>query len=369
MSRDLLLKTTSINWARGDSSCRPSPVALPPTPRITLNAEEKKRVAKLAALRARAASGDEMARKKWRFTQAKVAMMREQARSGDKMAARSCQVLEQSGLFGKSVKVTSASGFETHKTYLADASVEPGKAATLVLEPRVAISSPTLTVVTSDGNFELIGIVRGGKVVFPHATLQDLRGGLVVPGVVSREAPLKIAVRNTGAGRGVVNAELNGTAVSGREESCGREEILGEFVGDEERMARDAGPAERDASARVRGDYQHRGGDRGRRARQLRKLVWRATRGDAGAAARLQQVTSSLQQRASSGDARATALVQKIQAMQARAQSQLAAQQAQQAQATAPATTPVAAPPPPPAAASLNVTYAAPASDYSDDYE
>jgi hypothetical protein len=265
MSRDLILRSTPKNWARGDASCAPSPVALPPTPRIVLTPEEKTRVGKLAALRSKAASGDAKARKEWRFAQAKIAMLRDRARGGDPKATRSCQVLEQGGLFGKPVK----------------------------------------------------------------------------PSVSGRE-------------------EISGELV-GRMEISG-EESLGEFVGDEERLARESGPAERAAAARISGasPRRHRGKQR---SRNLRKLVWRASRGDAAAAAKLQQVTARLQQRASAGDARASAVLQKVQSMQVRAQAQAAQQPA------APPPPPAYAPPQPTPTQPIEATYAAPAADFEEDYE
>jgi hypothetical protein len=161
-------------------------------------------------------------------------------------------------------------------------------------------------------------------------------------------------------------------AGSGREEICGKEEILGEFVGDEERLLRDAGQTERSASVRIRGDYPTSNPswrrNRRHKGRRLRKLAWKASHGDANAATRLQQVTTRLQQRSAAGDTQATALLQKIQAAQSQLPSQATPYNPAQP-ATYPPAAPFVANPPPVLNPPLNVTYAAPPADYSDDYE
>jgi hypothetical protein len=278
MSQDLLLKTVKKSWARGgleDLSYTPISASSPEAPKVVPTPEERARLGKLATLRARAESGDARSQKEWRVTLTKVASLRVRARGGDPKAVRACQILEQSGIFGKSRKTT-ASGND------------------------------------------------------PHA----LSGELV-----------------------------------GRQEIMGREELLGEFVGDEERMSRDAGSSERAASARVCGAFPNfaRNRKRHQRSRRLRKLVWRSARGDASATTRLQQVTSRLQQRSSAGDARATALLQQVQNMQVQAQAQVASQAVTPAAAPTTTTPPPGAPPA--AALPIEVTYAAPTADYGDEYD
>jgi hypothetical protein len=279
MSQDLILRTVKKNWARGgleDLSYTPISVSSPETPKVVPTPEERARLGKLATLRARAESGDARSQKEWRVTLTKVAALRVRARGGDPKAVRACQVLEQSGIFGKSRKSAS-----------------------------------------------------------------------------NGDAP------NT----------LSGEVV-GRQEIMGREELLGEFVGDEERLSRDAGSAERDATSRVCGTFPNfaRNRKHHQRGRRLRKLVWRSARGDASATSRLQQVTSRLQQRSSAGDARATALLREVQDMRSRAQARVASQTAT---SPAAALTPTAPPPgaPPAAAPPIEVTYAAPAADYGDEYD
>lgn len=106
------------------------------------------------------------------------------------------------------------------------------------------------------------------------------------------------------------------------------EHLLGEFVGDEARTAREAGGAEQEADARVRGEYAVLGqwNWRGRRRRRhLRHLVERSVRGDANAAAKLQQVTARLTQRSQAGDQGATSLLQQVQSWTTTYQARLAA--------------------------------------------
>ena len=152
------------------------------------------------------------------------------------------------------------------------------------------------------------------------------------------------------------------------------DDALGAFVGDEDRTAREAGGAEREAASRVRGDYAVLGQWRGRgsrRRRRLRRLVERSVRGDASATAKLQQVTARLTQRSQAGDQRATALLQQVQSWTATYQSQLTATPTQAANyvpgAPSPYVPPVATPTPA-TQVLANVTYPAPASqDYYDD--
>jgi hypothetical protein len=265
MSRDLIFKTLKKSWARDDFTYKPSLAPAASTPKLVPTPEESARLKKLSDLRSRAESGDEKSKKEWRAAHTRVVALRVRARGGDPKAIRACQVLEQSGVFGKSQKTT----------------------------------------------------------------------------VSGSERPSREFV--------------------GRQEIMGSDDVFGEFVGDEERLARDAGPTERAASARISGPFSAiasrfaRKGKRGHQGRRLSKLAWRASRGDAAAAAKLQQVTTRLQQRASSGDARATALLQKVQAVQARAQAQ-----AQAAQQVAPTAAPTYAPPPAAPAPVANVTYSAP---------
>lgn len=579
MSYDLLLSqfpsilpaVARKSWARDSSPRAPAAAVAPPAPKLVPTAEEQARVERLATLRARAESGDKRARKEWGKAISQVKVLRARARGGDPRATRACQVLEASGLLGKSVKV-SVSGVASRKTYLAEKSARSGQPAVLVLEPVVELVNPTMTLSSDQGlqNFRLLRLLQGDKKVFTGPpTLANTGKTITLEGSVSRSRPAKLLFDYSGPGEGTLRARLEtstvsgreeigrmfardsrcqyfsgrgdslgdlvgltadwtlpkrpvteaarqelteaimnidvkakalapdlevpgrpnewspdasyanqkralagdkralqvaayGSAVklledarggvqytnaspldsqvlndflkssrgdkgslerikrnqelslkgnnldafrytatvqglkiafdlvhkrphareavkqqllssrmttsdaSGREESCGREEILGDFVGDEERLAHDAGPAERASAARISGAAPWGRRSRGKsRARHLRKLVWRASRGDAAASAKVQAISARLQQRSSAGDARATALLQKIQAMQARAQAI-----STQPGAT-PAAAPAYAPPPPPVPAPVaNVTYAAPyASDVDPEYD
>jgi hypothetical protein len=166
--------------------------------------------------------------------------------------------------------------------YTASVSIAPGKTGEVILKPTIQIDGPTLNVSTDDGydKFELVGIVRGGKVVLPSTTTADLRKGVVLPGPVSASKPVKLIFRYSGTRPGVVFATLQTLVVSGGDPGVeelvqrakkgdvaaqvalhkirleraaeGRDLSLGRFVGDEERAAGEAGSAERRAGRRIR---------------------------------------------------------------------------------------------------------------------
>jgi len=196
MSTDLIFTNCKKSWARDDLSYKPLAATSPSPAKLVPTPGETARLRSLTSLRARAESGDAKARKEWQVMHAKVAALRVRARGGDPKALRACQILEDSGLFGKS--------------------------------PRSPVSG------------ELVGRQE----------------------------------------------------IMGRQEDMGSEEIMGAFVGDEERLARDAGPAERDASARISGLFSPRSVLKRIRSRKLkadrRSKVWRATRGSARAFSDLQ---------------------------------------------------------------------------------
>ena len=256
MSRDLFLKTVRKNWARGSSS-----ELLPPLKPVVdtasrlsppLTAAERKRVGEIAVVRTKAESGDPAARKEWRRISTAVVGLRVRAKGGDPRAVRACQVLEETGVFGRTQKVTvSGAGGAGRGSLLASS-------ASSQLRSRQAA---------------------------PPQSSDDDSGSVV-------------------------------------------ESLLGEFVGDEDRTAREAGRAEREAADRVRGTYTalgQWGGRGGRRRRHLRRMVERSVRGDAAATARLQQVTAKLTQRAQAGDQRAAALLQQVQSWTSTYQSRLTA--------------------------------------------
>ena len=269
MSQDLFLKTVRKNWARGSSSEFLTPLKpVMENSRLSppLTAAEKKRVGEIATVRTKAESGDPAARKEWRKISTAVVGLRVRARGGDPRAVRACQVLEETGVFGRSQKIS----------------------------------------------------VSGAG-----------RGGLLASSAASQ-----LRSRQAAAPAPQYQDDDSGSA---------GESLLGEFVGDEARTAREAGGAERDACARVQGTYSLLGawgGRRGRRRRHLRRLVERSARGDAAAAAKLQQVTARLTQRAQAGDQQAAALLQQVQSWTSTYQSRLAANPALAA------TSPYAAPVP-----------------------
>jgi len=364
MSRDLIFKTLKKSWARDDFTYKPSLAPAASTPKLVPTPEESARLKKLSDLRSRAESGDPKAVKEWRAAHTRVVALRVRSRGGDPKAVRACQVLEQSGVFGKShnltvsgVDVKSAAEIlerarkgdtqaqETFRKMAAGAKGTPEGRAILDAVIKAHQSSSSGYGFGAPGGYKMTGLSKQGTFITWTAPFPDSTGTM---------APA-FAKPVTG-----ITWSASGT-FSGREEIMGSDDVFGEFVGDEERLARDAGPTERAASARISGPFSAiasrfaRKGKRGHQGRRLSKLAWRASRGDAAAAAKLQQVTTRLQQRASSGDARATALLQKVQAVQARAQAQ-----AQAAQQVAPTAAPTYAPPPAAPAPVANVTYSAP---------
>ena len=299
MSHDLILKTAKKNWARGSS-----PEFLPPLKSVVdapsklsppLTAAERKRVSEIATIRTKAESGNPDAQREWRKISTAVVGLRVRAKGGDPRAVRACQVLEETGIFGRTQKIT---------------------------------------------------MNGAGK------------GGLLASTASSQ-------LRSQQAASPQSSDDDSGSTI---------ESLLGAFVGDEDRTAREAGGAEREAASRVRGDYSSLGQWRGRgsrRRRRLRRLVERSVRGDASATAKLQQVTARLTQRSQAGDQRSTALLQQVQSWTSTYQTQLAANPTQAANyvpgAPSPYVPPVATPTPA-TQVLANVTYPAPASqDYYDD--
>ena len=266
MSLDLFLGVTKKNWARGGSEAilptLKSVVATPSRLSPPLTAAEKKRVGEITVVRTRAESGDPAARKEWRKISTAVVGLRVRARGGDPRAMRACQVLEETGLFGRAQKVT------------------------------------------------VSGAGRGGLLASTAAAQLRSRQAATPP---QYQAP----------------DDTSGSEV---------ERLLGEFVGDEARTAREAGEAEQEACARVQGAYSLLGGwggRRGRGQRRLRRLEERSARGDVNATAKLQRVTARLTQRAQAGDPRAAALLQQVQSQTVQSQT-AQSQTAQQALASQP---------------------------------
>ena len=106
-------------------------------------------------------------------------------------------------------------------------------------------------------------------------------------------------------------------------------EILGSDLNDDElAVAQEGGSSERQALARVRGDFIGLGSEmgrrRGRRTHHLKRIVKKAAQGDANALNQMQQIQQRLGQRAASGDPRANTLLQRINQWYTQYQSQSA---------------------------------------------
>lgn len=272
MAYDLIFKNTKANWARDGLSARiPSPILPSSTPvapraKLVLTPGEKKSVEAIAVVKMKAASGDPAAKKKWKKISARLAAVKASAAKGDPKARRACQVLLESGLFGRTQEI-SLSGSDL-----------PRKASPFTKS-------------------DLVERAKKGDV----AAQIELRR------VKSRE---------------LANAEeLSLGALVGRQEITGVEKLLGAFVGDEERTARDAGSAERDASSRIRGRNVSSSCGRRDLGRRVQRLSQRAARGDAAASAKLQRINTRLSQRAATGDPRAVAALSRVQALESQNQA------------------------------------------------
>ncbi len=355
MSYDLILKRPDIirkSWARDDVSYKSIMSATAAGPKLVPTAEEKARISKLAALRMKAESGDRTAKKEWQRVSTKVAALRVRARGGDPKAVRACQILEDSGLFGKSRNI-SVNGWQHKHPHFAAYQAEKHRRALL---GKFVGRDDFLGKFVGDEERTLREIGPSERKDCPSGKVPVVR---MFADETKKKNPLYVR-RTVCEEPGKVDL-LKGS--------------LSEFVGDEERTLREAGLSERSASNRVHGDLPSEIVGRwsrrsSKRKRHLRRLVWQSARGDANASAKLQQITMRLQQRSNAGDARAAALLQQIQSMQSSAQAKFAAQPATTAVITPPPGAPPAAPPPAP----INVTYPAPGyptpdTDYSEDSE
>ena len=340
---DAILKRPNIikkSWARCDRG--PSPV-IPPSPpvaKIAYTPEEKTRLDKLASLRMRAESGDKKARREWRRVLSQVKTLRKRARRGDARASRALLVLSSSGVVGDSQKIA-VSGDDVKSTAAILDSARRG-------DKQAQQHFAKLFASAKEGNPSQ-ALKQNADTTDIHLARQVLEEEASKGNVSAQIKLRKMKIRDA-----VKREQREGP-------DLGSSEIMEEFVGDEERLSRDAGPAERTASARICGEYPSRRGRSRNRGRRLRVLAWKSSRGDAAATAKLQQITTRLQQRASAGDTRAANLLSQIQTAQTQAQSQVTSQPA--AAASAYAYPPTGSPP----AAPAPVTYTAPAQDFTED--
>jgi len=109
MSKDIFLKIVKKNWARGACDAPLPPMAA--QKKLVLTADEKERLAKIAALRMKAESGDRKAQKQWKLLSRRAAAIGKKARQGDPKAKRMVEVINQSGVLGPAQRISgSASG-------------------------------------------------------------------------------------------------------------------------------------------------------------------------------------------------------------------------------------------------------------------
>jgi hypothetical protein len=101
MAQDLFFGIIRKNWARGTCT-----VPLPEAPiqkQLVLTPDEKDRLARIAALKMKAESGDRKARKQWKRLVKQANKLRKKS---DPRAKRMATVLDQSGLLGRVQKIS-----------------------------------------------------------------------------------------------------------------------------------------------------------------------------------------------------------------------------------------------------------------------
>jgi len=100
MSQDLFLGIVKKNWARDSYATLPS---VPIQEQLVLTTDEKDHLAKIAALKMKAESGDRSAKKQWKKLVKKANLLRKKS---DPKARRMVSVLDQSGLLGHVQKIS-----------------------------------------------------------------------------------------------------------------------------------------------------------------------------------------------------------------------------------------------------------------------
>lgn len=271
MSYDLFLGTTKKNWAR-----EVTPVLKPVTaasPGLSLTPAERARVRQLATLRAKAEGGNPAARREWRKVMTSVVALRVRARGGDPRAVRACQVIEETGLFGKSARVTT-SGADPRRSQTVSALAQHRASSTKAADDEESLGEFV-------GDEERAAREAGGSE--------------------------RVAASRIGHSRGPREWQAYRDRARSRIKGAYPTQLLGQW----------------------------RGKGRERR-RHLRRLLRRSLRGDAAATARVQQLTARLTQRSQAGDARASALLQQVQQETAREQARLATQPPPQPYAPSP---------------------------------
>ena len=370
MSYDLILKRSNINWARGGAAPAQQPAAPAAMPaKFTCTPEEKAKLAKIAAVKAAAQKGDKKASAQWQNLLAVgIPALKARAAKGDPKAKRDLQCLKASGLFAAPAAVRgdfigvygpAAAG---HVRQLIQLARQGNRRAQGIL------SASRISWVQG----EFIGVEDEYKRVNltsqEIAHIQDLQNGFIKKFNESYSTgnpfrnPLtnldmawlyKMATKEKKTSvddwlflqdkyaepfleqidNSLQKLRDKGIPIVGEappKKSHGKSS--GEFIGayptqilgsdlndDELAVAREGGPSERQALARVRGDFIGHGSEIGRRrrrggtrSRHLKQIVKRAAQGDTNALAQMQQVQQRLGQRAAAGDPRANTLLQRI---------------------------------------------------------
>jgi hypothetical protein len=271
MSYDLILKRSNINWARGGVALIPSPTA-PTTSaavpgKLACTPEEKAKLIKIAAVKRAAGKSDKKAKAQWENLLAVgIPALKAKAAKGDPKAKRDLQCLKASGLFATPAAVRG----EFIGAY------SPHPAASGHVRQLIQLAR--------QGNRRAQGILSASRISW-------------------------------------VQGEFIGDYPT---------QILGSDLNDDElAVAQEGGSSERQALARVRGDFiglssevGRRRRRRGKRTQHLKKIVKKAAQGDTNALNQMQQVQQRLSQRAASGDPRANTLLQRINQWYTQYQSQ-----------------------------------------------
>ena len=96
MSQDLFLGIVKKDWSRGPSRA----IVVESRPEEPLTEADRERLARLAVLKMKAASGDKLAKLQWKKIKVNVSILKVKARRGDPKARHDLAVLDGSGLFG-----------------------------------------------------------------------------------------------------------------------------------------------------------------------------------------------------------------------------------------------------------------------------
>jgi hypothetical protein len=88
--------------------------------------------------------------------------------------------------------------------------LDPNSTGVIVLGPSSTATNPIISVNTQweYQNFKVVNVTQNNKTVLPNASIASLQKGLVFPGSVDKDHPLKITVSYAGKFPGSIQARL-----------------------------------------------------------------------------------------------------------------------------------------------------------------